>query len=104
MTKENRAAEFIKRLGEDKEFRLDIGPDLFDIDEGDWAGMVKVAKEYGYTFTKTQLLGAVPDSFFKGSGKNPEAGWDESTRKARKTSKTAKVDKSKKSRKAKAAK
>ena len=93
MTKDNRAAEFIKRLGEDKEFRLDFGFELLKIEEGDWGKMVKVAKELGYTFTKTQLLSVMPDTFFKGHGDKPEVGWDVSTRKGGKTGKASKEKK-----------
>lgn len=93
MTKNNPAAELIKRLGEDKEFRLDFGFELLQIEERDWGTVVKVAKEFGYSFTKTQLLSVMPDSFFKGYGKTPEVGWNESTRKNEKAGKEKKTDK-----------
>ncbi|MFK8083506.1 MAG: hypothetical protein AB8B97_24765 [Granulosicoccus sp.] len=102
MSKENRAVEFMKRLSEDREFRLNIGLELLEIEEGDWSKLVKVAKDHGYTFTKTQLLAIMPDTFFKGHGKNPDVGWDESTRKRRKAGKAKKSDKVGKSRKSKA--
>lgn len=82
MDKKNNASEFIERLSQDENLRKEIGPSLLQINPGDWSGIIKVAKGYGFSFTKKELLAALPDSFFKGKGKNPDVGWDESTKKA----------------------
>lgn len=89
MAKSKTAAQFISRLGKDAEFRLRVGPALLDIQEGDWSGIITVAKDAGYSFTKKQLIAAVPDSFFKGEGKRPDAGWDKKTAKVRRSKKAS---------------
>jgi hypothetical protein len=87
MAKNTNAEQFISRLENDAEFRLEVGPSLLDVAEGDWSAIIKIAKNTGYSFTKKQLLAAVPDSFFKGRGKKPETGWSIKTRTARKSKK-----------------
>lgn len=88
MAKTKSAEQFVSRMAEDAEFRMDVGPALLDLKEGDWSRIINVAKDAGYSFTKKQLIAAVPESFFKGEGKHPEAGWEKKTRKTR-TSKKA---------------
>lgn len=87
MAKNKSATQFISRLGKDEEFRFQVGPALLDIQEGDWSTIIKVAKDAGYSFTEKQLIAAVPDSFFKGEGKRPDAGWDKKTAKVSQTKK-----------------
>ncbi len=76
----NNASEFIRKLSEDDGFRKEIGPELLQIKEGDWDGIVRVAESYGLPFSKEELLAVVPENFFKGKGQDPRAGWDENTR------------------------
>ncbi|MGQ7843283.1 hypothetical protein ACUNV4_02320 [Granulosicoccus sp. 3-233] len=79
MARSNKAAQFVKRLQDDEEFRFEVGPALLAVPEGDWAGVIDVAEQSGYSFTRKQLLGVIPEGFFKGKGRNPEQGWDKST-------------------------
>jgi len=70
---------FIERLADDEAFRKETGPALAAVTEGDWDNIVAIAAQAGYAFSKTDLIKAVPDNFFRGSGTHPETGWSRST-------------------------
>jgi len=69
---------FIEKL-KDGAFRKSIRLPLHNLRAGDWAGLVKIASEAGFSFTPEDFKRVVPLGFFKGSGKRPEQGWDVST-------------------------
>lgn len=72
------AKSFIECL-KDETFRERLTPSLLDVEEGDWDKIVQIAQKEGFDFTREELKEAVPDSFFKNSGRNPQIGWDRST-------------------------
>lgn len=71
------AMAFIAALRRKKSLRLELA----SLDEGDWAGIVKVAKAAGFTFTSQEIQAAVPEGFYKDAGADPEQGWSRETAK-----------------------
>ena len=65
------ALAFIEAMGTDEDLRQR----MLRIPEGDWSAVVEIARRAGFLCTVDELLAAVPESFFEGAGKNPEAGW-----------------------------
>jgi len=76
MSNKKDAKGFIKRLKDDKDFRVELIPTFKQIKEGDWKAIIRMAKGAGYSFTEKGLKAALPESFYKGHGKNPEMGWE----------------------------
>lgn len=65
------AETFIERLREDAGLRNALAA----LDEGDWAGVVKIGRDAGLRFTASEIQALVPPGFYKGAGKNPTLGW-----------------------------
>lgn len=72
------AKSFLECL-KDETFRGSLMPLLLEVEEGDWDKIVQIAQSVGFDFSKEELKEAVPDGFFKNSGRNPKSGWDRST-------------------------
>lgn len=79
MTRGTSAQDFIDEL-RDKEFMRRMLPSLAGVRQGNWEEVVELARREGFDFTAQELKASVPLDFFKGSGKNPESGWDVTTR------------------------
>jgi hypothetical protein len=72
------AHDFIERM-KDASFRIKMAPLLRSVQEGDWDRIVQIARQEGYDFTVPEIKEALPERFFKGSGKRPDRGWSKST-------------------------
>ena len=72
------AQAFIEKLKEEP-FRNQLQSSLLSVPEGDWDAVVRIAQAAGYDFTEEEFKQAVPPGFFKGTGENPDQGWDRST-------------------------
>lgn len=68
------AHAFIEKL-KDKDFRKQLRMALFDVKEGDWAEIVRIASEAGFEFTEDELRDTIPSGFFRGAGADPDQGW-----------------------------
>jgi REP element-mobilizing transposase RayT len=69
------ATENVQQLFSTLKQNVKLRTQLASLKEGDWDGVVKIAQEAGFHFTKEELMAAMPDGFFKGKGKNPDVGW-----------------------------
>lgn len=70
------ALDFIEELKKKKSLQIKLSA----LEEDDWPGIVKTAKDCGFKFTTTEIKSVIPKEFYKGQGKEPGKGWSEKTK------------------------
>jgi hypothetical protein len=80
--KKKNVSDLYKKLGEDRDLRKKLGKKFKNLSEGDWQGIVDMAKEEGYVFSVDELKEKMPEGFFKGkgTGRKKNRGWDMKTK------------------------
>ena len=63
---------FKKKLSMDEALRQQLA----DLAEGDWEGIVAVARNAGFIFSVNELMQEIPEKFYKSFGVNPHLGWE----------------------------
>lgn len=69
------AKENIQQLFEELKKNATLRTQFASLKEGDWDGIVKIATEAGFHFSKEEVMAEMPEGFFKGKGSKPELGW-----------------------------